>query len=268
MHNESSIVQRERVLITVLTYPHPSESYEELVCTAGITESGEWVRLYPIDYRYRPKNQQFKKFQWIEVDLEPKGAGNDKRKESRRPILDTIKILGDPLPTSDDWRARTSIIDKLQHSTMKELEARFETDQTSLGIVRPTEILEVKYERVDQNWKGSWQDLQNQLRLFDPQPKKLEKLPYKWSYVFRCEDRKEPYTRMIEDWELGANFLNAREKYDEAKAAEKVCERYMKVVADPSRDVRFFVGTHFPYNTWLVIGVFWPPKVNQTELPF
>ncbi len=45
---------KTKVLITVMTYPHPSESHQELVCTAGITESGEWVRLYPIDYRYRP----------------------------------------------------------------------------------------------------------------------------------------------------------------------------------------------------------------------
>ena len=42
------------VLITVMTYPHPSQRHQELVCTAGITEAGEWVRLYPIDYRYRP----------------------------------------------------------------------------------------------------------------------------------------------------------------------------------------------------------------------
>ena len=48
-----------RVLITVMTYPHPSRSRNELVCTAGITDAGDWVRLYPIDYRYRPKNQRF-----------------------------------------------------------------------------------------------------------------------------------------------------------------------------------------------------------------
>ena len=41
------MAKSEKVLITVLTYPHPSEKYEELVCTAGINESGEWVRLYP-----------------------------------------------------------------------------------------------------------------------------------------------------------------------------------------------------------------------------
>ena len=29
-----------KVLITVMTYPHPSRGYQELVCTAGVTESG------------------------------------------------------------------------------------------------------------------------------------------------------------------------------------------------------------------------------------
>lgn len=44
---------RHKVLITVMTYPHPSRGYQELVCTAGVTDAGEWVRLYPVDYRYR-----------------------------------------------------------------------------------------------------------------------------------------------------------------------------------------------------------------------
>ena len=66
--------ERTRVLITVMTYPHPSKQHEELVCTAGVTEDREWVRLYPIDYRYRPRRQQFHKYQWVEVDLWPFGA--------------------------------------------------------------------------------------------------------------------------------------------------------------------------------------------------
>ena len=114
---------RTRVLITVMTYPHPSESHQELVCTAGITESGEWVRLYPIDYRYRPENQQFHKYQWIEIGLADQGAGNDDRRESRRPDLESIRVLGEPLSTRDNWRARREIIDRLPHHTRIELEA-------------------------------------------------------------------------------------------------------------------------------------------------
>jgi hypothetical protein len=149
---------------------------------------------------------------------------------------------------------------------MKELRAAYDRDKTSLGIVRPSSVLDVVCEPADHEWKGSWKDLQNQLRLFEPPPKKLAKLPYKWSYVFTCEDDDEPRKHMIEDWELGALFLNVREKYDEAKAAEMVREKYLHDLAAPSRDLRFFVGTRFPYNTWLIIGVFWPPKVNQLDL--
>jgi hypothetical protein len=63
-------MEKARVLIVVKTYPHPSESYQELVCTAGIREDGSFIRLYPIDFRYRPLYQWYKKYQWIEVDIE------------------------------------------------------------------------------------------------------------------------------------------------------------------------------------------------------
>ena len=31
----------------------------------------------------------------------------------------------------------------------------------------------------------------------------------------------------------------------------------------PTKDTRFFMGTKYPYNTWLVLGVFWPPKTTE-----
>lgn len=40
--------ERKKVLITVATYPLPSRTYEELVCTAGILEDGTWIRIYPV----------------------------------------------------------------------------------------------------------------------------------------------------------------------------------------------------------------------------
>lgn len=85
-----------KILITVMTYPHPSRGYQELVCTAGVTEALEWVRLYPIDYRYRPKRQRFRKYQWLEVELDARHKSNDNRKESRCPDLESIRILGSP----------------------------------------------------------------------------------------------------------------------------------------------------------------------------
>ena len=62
--------ERKKVLITVKTYPKPSRSYTELVCTAGITESGDWIRIYPIPFRFLKSNKKFSKYQWVEIDLQ------------------------------------------------------------------------------------------------------------------------------------------------------------------------------------------------------
>jgi len=252
-----------------MTYPHPSRGYRELVCTAGVTENGEWVRLYPIDYRYRPPAQKFSKYQWIEIELAPHGSGNDDRKESRKPRLDSIRLLGKPLPTKDNWRIRRSIIDKLPVHTLRELKSLYEEDKTSLGVVRPSRVLDVKIEDTAREWKPEWQGLLQQLWVFDPQPKPLAKIPFKFSYVFECADSTKPYTAMIEDWELGVLYLKEVQRLgSEKRAAESVKNKYLKELCASNRDTRFFMGTIFPYNTWVVIGVFWPPKVSQLEFGF
>lgn len=262
----SDVWEKTNVLITVMTYPHPSASHQELVCTAGITEAGEWVRLYPIDYRYRPTHQQFKKYQWIEIELAKGGKGNDNRKESRKPNLDSIRILGERLSTKDNWSERREIINKLSVHTRKELEALYDSDKISLGIVRPTEIIDLKIEPVDSEWKPGQQAILNQFNLFSGQPKELKKIPYKFSYVFKCEDSENPHSAMIEDWELGVLFLKEVERLgSEEAAAQSVKKKYLDEMFAPSKDTRLFMGTTWPYNSWVVIGVFWPPKVEEKQ---
>ncbi len=50
--------EKIKVLITVKTYPIPSARYDELVCTAGVTETGDFIRLYPVNFRDLPFSQQ------------------------------------------------------------------------------------------------------------------------------------------------------------------------------------------------------------------
>jgi len=79
-----------KVLITVKTYPAISTKYEELVCTAGFTEDGKWVRIYPVQFRKKPYNEQYSKYEWIEVDLIRNK--NDFRPETYRPITHNTPI--------------------------------------------------------------------------------------------------------------------------------------------------------------------------------
>ena len=257
----------DKILITVMTYPHPSTAHQELVCTAGVNEVGEWVRLYPIDYRYQPRDRQFHKYQWIEVETDKPDANKDNRKESRKPDLDTLRIVSDRLDTRNNWKLRREIIDRMPHLTRHQLEAAFETDKTSLGIVRPSRIIDLEIRDADPEWKPAWQKELSQLRLFGPQPKPLTKLPFSFHYIFECEDSRKPHTAMCEDWELGTLFLKLREQHGSDEiAANLTREKFLNELCGPTKDTRFFMGTFFPYNTWLVLGVFWPPKDRARNL--
>lgn len=256
-----------RVLVTVKTYPHPSPSHYELVCTAGITEAKEWVRLYPIDFRYRPFKQQFEKYQWISVDLSTRTVRHDNRKESRRPNVDSIRLIGEPLSTKNGWEKRRAVIDAMPHHTLNELKSLYKQDKTSLGIVRPKRILDLRVKPDTDQWKPEWRALFEQYRLLGPQQKPLKKLPYKFSYIFECEDSVRPHSAMIEDWELGALFLREAEKSgSNERAAESVKKKFLNQICDPSRDTRFFMGTTWPHNSWVVVGIFWPPKQSASKL--
>ena len=260
--------ERTRMLITVMTYPHPSETYEELICTAGISDKMEWVRLYPIDYRYRPREQQFRKYQWIDVDLGPRGHKNDGRKESREPRLDSISLVGEPIPVANRWQARRDIIDRMPHNTVNELAQLYEVDRTSLGIVRPARVLDLEITPTEPNWKPKWQNLHQQLRLFGEPPKPLRKIPFEFRYVFECEDSDKPHRALITDWELGVLYLKEEARLgSEQAAADSVKKRFFGEICRADKDTRFYMGTVYPYNQWIVIGTFWPPRLPEAPPP-
>jgi hypothetical protein len=258
---------KERVLITVKTYPHPSEKYDELVCTAGITEAGQWVRLYPINYRGLDYERQFAKYQWVKLELGPTGHGNDNRKESRRPNLDTLELHGDVLSTKNNWRARKAVIDKMPVHTLKELVALYDSDRTSLGIVRPRRVLDIEVKKTDPEWSSQQLGFINQLSLFDGNKRPLRKIPFELRYVFECDDDTKPHRALITDWELGALYLNEERRLrDPDKAAESVKRKFLNELCGPKRDTLFFMGTTWPYNTWIVLGVFYPERDSQLSL--
>lgn len=129
-------------------------------------------------------------------------------------------------------------------------------------------MLDLTIEPTEREWKPEWQAALRQFDLFQGQPKELKKLPYKFSYVFRCPDTGDrPHSAMIEDWELGVLFLKEVERLgNEEAAAESVKRKFLDEICSSDKDTRFFMGTVFPYNTWVVIGTFWPPKQYQTHL--
>ena len=142
-----------RVLITVKTYPTISSKYEELVCTAGLLEDGSWIRIYPIPFRKKDYEQQYSKYDWVEIDLVKNTS--DFRPESFRPYsIDTpINIVGH-LDTASNWQARKDIVLQNVHYDLSELiiQAKNKEVCTSLATYKPTAVIDFIAEPTEREW--------------------------------------------------------------------------------------------------------------------
>jgi hypothetical protein len=265
-----------KVLITVKTYPTLSAKYDELVCTAGFKEDGTWIRLYPVAFRKKSYNEQYRKYDWVEVDLVKNT--NDFRPDSFRPkSLDSeIKVVGH-LDTSNNWEERKKICLKKVYYNLTELiaEAKNKAICTSLAVFKPTEILDFTAEEVDREWDKEKLAKLNQLNLFESYTegifKVVKKLPYKFKFVFKDNQGKESRL-MIEDWEIGQLYWNclARHGGNEEKALLDVRTKYFNDFAR-TKDLHFFLGTtqahhHVSHNPFIIIGTFHPKIETQAKL--
>lgn len=273
---------KTKVLITVVTYPLPSRSYDELVCTAGILETGEWIRIYPVPLKFLTglrkdgKMVSFK-YNWIELDLNKRN--DDFRPESHSPInydFKDIELLG-KIDTQNNWAERKKYCTAKVYTNLSQLiENSKAPTNVSLATFKPTRILEFIIEAEEnREWKDEWKDLRKQGDLFeqDRSPEiTIPKLPYKFYYRF--EDEEGRISRlMIEDWEIGALYWNCLKSTEgnEAEALKKVREQYEKNFIQ-NKDLYFFLGTTREWhmrrakNPFVIIGVFYPKKETQTSL--
>lgn len=266
--------QKLKVLITVKTYPIPSAKYDELVCTAGVTETGDFIRLYPINFRDLPFSRQYKKYQWIEVVAE-KHKGRDVRKESYRPDFDSIQILGEPIKSNPgNWaeRARYALAKKVR--SMEDLYDRQKDDRTSLGVFKPKKVHDLVVSADDPDWKAGFKAALQQARLWETRTVSKEpprKVPFKFHYQFECDDSGcKGHRMMIEDWEVGALFWRLVDQgLSQKEAADKVRMKFRDELCGLDKDTHFFVGTILAHpKTWVVIGVFYPkiqPERHKTD---
>lgn len=262
-----------KVLIAVKTYPTLSDKYDELVCTAGFREDGTWIRIYPIPFRKLKNESQYKKWQWVTLDLMKNK--NDSRYESYRPVnIDGELQLGEILDTKNNWAKRKPFVFKQVYDNLDILiEESKKLPYKSLAVLKPKQILDFIWEPVEREWKEeklrAVYSNQCQLRLFE-QDKKIafevvKKLPYKFSYIFTTADGKER-TMMIEDWELGMLYWKCLNSChgNEVEACQLVRKKYFEEMVN-GKDFYFFVGTtkkfhHIAPNPYIIIGTFWPRK--------
>jgi hypothetical protein len=256
---------KKKVLVTAKAEPVPSTKYGSAVCTAGITEDGEFIRLYPVQYRvFCDSDARFNKYDWIEVDCER--SDTDSRRESYK-IKGDIKVVGH-IGTDYNWAERNSIVLPLCSKNFSELI----DSGASLGLVRPSEVLDFVRANTDNNPLGDIVknhhkavqiifDEESNFTKMKPIPA-IGKIDRYYRYKFKCPGEETVHEIMCEDWELYQSSRSWINTYGTEEAVwEKIHEKFFDKFKKEN-DLHFFVGTHNQWKTWIIIGVYYPPLVG------
>ena len=271
--------EKERILVTVKTYPTLSRKYGETVCTAGVKEDGTWVRIYPVPFRRIEEREQYRKFDWIECRLVRRRQ--DPRPESFSPTnLNELTQVGH-IGAYDKWRDRRNLLLETAgvYDRLDDLIVGAKNNTISLAVFKPARVTGFIWENDDRDWSQErlrqMRDLYGQLDLFEDNSWRetfqiIRKLPYSFSYRFEDITGRRSELQVL-DWEVGALYWNCLKSsgFDEASALQKVRQKYFDSFLQT--DLHFFLGTtqkfhQFAPNPWVIVGVFPIPHDVQGSL--
>lgn len=253
---------RLRILITVKAAPTPSARSGETVCVAGLALdhlSSHWVRLYPINFRYLEQDVKFKKYDIVEVEATP--AGNDGRRESWKPDMQTLVVT----KHLDPWKGRRTLLDPVVEDSMCALNKANQSGATgpSLALVRPRIVRGLVISK-HPGWSHEDQvkidAYVNQLELFDaPDKTPLEAPRLQGHYEWLCHDSQcKGHRQSIIDWEFVALQRRSPKLTDDALGAQ-LRAKFLTMMCRGDRHVAFFVGNQAKrHHVFHVLGVYYP----------
>lgn len=265
-----------RVLITVKASPQPSAKYGDTVCVAGIRiDQGraEWIRLYPLPFRWMGVEQQFRKYDLI--DLEVRREMKDTRPESYRPDIDTIRVVRH----FEHWKDRQPIMSRVEKTSTCALTAAASDhhDAPSLGMVLVKSVERLRIEPF-----AGWSDGQKariaaaanltSLDLFGDTgktPPELKPPRFIARYEYHCTaDGCPGHVGQVLDWELTA--LQGRHRRDPDDFTKNAIEeRFHERMFATGKQTSFFMGNFEDARkrgSFSVLGVYYPPETVATSI--
>jgi len=261
--------EEHTILLVVKTYPERSKSHGNTVCTAGILEDKkEWVRIYPINFNsYKAKS--LSKFVYFTALIKKNTKEMLKRKESYNIRDSSIKVINTDLVDPNVkgvWDKRKNILEKLRVDSIESLEQQKKQNRTSLGIIKPKiTTVEFKFKKpIDKVEIDIANDIQ--FNLYGEKLRKVDKIEKIFFYSFECGGKDcKGHNMICTDWELLQSFRIWKKKYPNPnELKEKLTYKYENWMKE--RDLYFILGTHNRFNTWFIIGLFYPPKQKNRRI--
>ena len=266
-----ALSEMARVLITVKASPEPSMTHGDTVCVAGIrldVARPRWIRLYPVPFRYLDENQQFKKYEIVDVEITK--ARKDPRLESYSPNLATIRRTGS-LKKADRPNHVLPLVDRTMCEVQRDLDS--DINGPSLAVVRARSI-----ERLVVDRHPGWTvEERRRLDLWasapdlfgTPKTRTLQAPRLRAVYEWHCESPNCGGHKMrMLDWELTA--LQRRfSSLSDAELVDVVRTNFLTKMFPSMKTPHFFVGNFASgpkRKSFSILGAF-PSEIATPDVP-
>ena len=238
--------RKEKLLVIAKAYPEYSKKYNDfLMCTAGLTEDGEWRRIYPIPIEEFFKFS-FKKREWIEYEI--RDERGDHRKESKKIYPASLRPTGE----FEDIEAIRNLF-RSDCTSLESLSAKYKLDKTSIGVIKPI-LIDFKLKKRNNSFKKEASFKSHSFSAFN-----LDILHEYPQFIFYCSPSCNlQHQIMCEDIEAIELCRKLHRRYPREIAFKLIKEKLFDWMK--SRDLYFVVGTHFIYATWIIISLIYPKK--------
>jgi len=247
---------KSEAIIIIKAAPQVGDRHGETVCCAAIDIYGNWLRLYPINFRALKDDQKFTR--WDRVAFRWRLPKSDPRIESRRVEQDSIKIIGKLKKSERQSFLSNLIVDSLKIQR---------THRKSLALIRPRIIgfsFTKKNSTQIEKESREFEDVNKQIDMFNTNPDEPYKpCPYDFQYKYEIKDGVR--TGICQDWEIQATFFKWSNLYGEKDALEKIVGRFGENL--PKKGMLLAMGTHSLYpDTWLINAIIRLDEITQPSL--
>jgi hypothetical protein len=240
------------LMVNCKTYPAVSKKYVETVCTGGVQADGQFVRLYPVPFRFLDAEEQYRR--WDIIRVRAYRDTNDKRPESWHLAPGTAIEVIDNISTD---RRRWEWMRKTVHSST---EAMAENGVTN-GCVE-IEPLELYWESDSKEWTASQIAVINQGDLFATKEQLegiAERIPWQFRLKFREKNTGREGDSKVLAWSYYQGFRRAAKEMDDHAALSTVVDRIKGSIFNPEKTVFAIFGTHSRFGHWMISALYHVP---------
>lgn len=242
------------LLVNCKTYPAVSTKYTETVCTGGVQADGQFVRLYPIPFRFLDAAEQYGR--WDLIRVRAYRDTKDTRPESWH--LEN----GTPIETLQQITSEKQRWDWMSKTIHPSAAAMTEKRLTN-GLVE-IEPIEFYWKADDKEWTPGQITVIQQGDLFasKAQMKELaERVPWQFRLKYRERSTGREDDGKVLAWSYYQGFRRAlSETRDEQRALQVISEKVKRSIFAEDRVVFAILGTHSRFGHWMISALYHVPR--------